>query len=100
MRAAAAAARSWGLVDDEVVVHNPGGTLVVILEDVVTTGASTIKAMPYLLRIHIPNFVFESTASNLNADNPIVDKLPFIARLDPSNGYELALELFNTSSSL
>ncbi len=32
--AAAAAARSWGLVDDEVVVHNPGGTLVVTLEEV------------------------------------------------------------------
>ena len=63
-------------------------------------GSVTVKAMPYMMRVHIPNFVFESSAANLNADNPIVDKLPFVARLDPTAGYELAIELFNTASSL
>jgi len=59
-----------------------------------------IRAFPYLLRIHIPNFQYESTTSNLNADSPIVDKLPFIARYDATAAYECAFELINTTASL
>ena len=61
---------------------------------------STVHAWPSQLQIHIPNFQFESATANLSADNPVVNRLPFVARKSAAAGYALQIEAHNTASSL
>lgn len=53
--AAAAAARRWGLVGSEVVVHNPGGDLTVRLDD---AHATLIGPTEFVARIEVPESRF------------------------------------------
>ena len=59
-----------------------------------------LYACPYQLQIHVPNFVYDGHQGNLNGDNEIVEKLPFVPRMSTSAGYALELRLVTTTQNL
>jgi hypothetical protein len=63
-------------------------------------GSYVVHGWPSQLQIHVPNFQFDSSASNLSADAPVINRLPFVARKSASAGYALQIEAHNTASSL
>lgn len=63
-------------------------------------GAVTVHGWPAQVLVHIPNFQFESSTANLSADNPVTNRLPFVARKSTSAGYALRIEAHNTAPSL